>query len=129
MLTRGYREHLDKAKSVVDDLNISLTEDDLIEIGRDIAKKSYWVSFTLVIGNDVTYTSNFKKMRELLNFHYPGNRAFNEVLYRMTRGRFSITRSTLAYFLKKCEENMLPAIEMMEKYCDPINPVVEEKPE
>lgn len=127
MLTRDYREHLAKAKSVVDDLSINLSEDDLIEIGRDIAKSSYWVSFTLVIGNNVMYTSNFKKMRELLNFHYPNNKAFNEVLYKMTRRRFSITRSTLAYFLKRCEENMLPAVEMMEKYCDPINPVLEDK--
>lgn len=119
-LNKDFKDYIAKTKNRVE--NNPLTDRQRSLIVRTLAKRAYWISFSMVIGNDVLYTSNFKKMRDFQNFYYPSNRKFNDALFKIIRRGAKIDKETLLLFIKRCEELLFPMYDVMEKYCDKENP-------
>jgi len=122
LLNKDFKNYIAKIKTGIEDKSISYSENQLSSIARILAKRGYWLSFSMVIGNNVLYTSNFKKMRELQNLYYPDNKKFNESIFRIMRNRVKIDRETLSHLIKRYEELLFPLYETMEAYCDEKNP-------
>ncbi len=120
LLNKDFKNYIAKIKNRVE--NKSLSDKQLSLIVRTLAKRAYWLSFSMVIGNNVLYTSNFKKMREFQNLYYPDNKKFNDALFKIIRKGGKIDKETLLIFIKRCEELLFPLYETIEKYCDEKNP-------
>lgn len=119
-LNKDFKDYIVKTENRVK--NDSLTGRQRSLIVRTLAKRAYWISFSMVIGNNVLYTSNFKKMRDFQNFYYPSNKKFNDVLFKIIRRGTRIDEDSLLLFIKRCEELLFPMYDVMEKYCDEENP-------
>lgn len=124
LLNRDFKDYLTKIKLELSEKGTVLNDFQLATRARDLAKRAYWISFSMVIGNEVIYTSNFKKMRELQNFFYPNNRKFNERTYMIVSRNIRIDYETLMSLIESYEKHLLPLYDMLEKYCDKENPQI-----
>lgn len=77
-------------------------------ITRDIAKRAYRLSFSLVIGNEGQYTASFREMRRLLNFFYPENRMLNDKIYQAISRRITVDREAALSLIDIFYDKLMP---------------------
>lgn len=118
ILNKDFKEYLLNMKAELLEVGANLNEYQLATRARSLAKRAYWMSFSMVIGNELIYDSNFKKMRYLQNFFYPENRVLNERTYRLITRRMRIDCETLLILLEKYEELLLPLYKKIQNLCD-----------
>ena len=115
LLNEDFKEALLAAKKKVLEDGVSLSDFDRAMLARQIAKRAYHMSFSMVIGNHGGYAIGFKAMRQLNNFYYPDtNRAFNERMYMLITRRIDVSLEALVAVIETCEKNLLPLYEAVD---------------
>ena len=127
VLNKDFKDYVDKVTEKLKDPLVVLSKNQLSFIAREFIKKCYWLSFSMVIGNHVIYTTSFKKIRELQNFYYPENKKLNNNLYKFLQAGIRVDREMLIEVVESYGKKLMPLYEMMEKYCDNDNPQLDEK--
>lgn len=123
LLNSDFKENISLVKMQLLDTTQDLSDRELELLARNVAKCAYRLEFSMVIGNNTRYASDFREMRELMNFYYPQNRKFNEVLFKMITDRFRIERNGLLGIIDSIEEKLFP---LYDKMNDVVNGVAED---
>ncbi len=114
-LNKDYRDYLASLKSVLEDTSRTLTQRDLTVMARELGKRTFWLGFSQVIGNNVRYTPHFHEMRRLNNFYYPDNREFNDCTFQFFTAHPLVTREALADVRGAIEEKLTPLYDAIDK--------------
>lgn len=114
ILNKDFKEHLLKAKELVEDPNTILTEKDVSSITRDIAKRAFWLSFSQVVGNNTKLTFSPKEMLRLNNYFYPQNRPMNSRNYLLITRHVRANIEGLRAVIDSYERNFIPLYDAMD---------------
>jgi len=122
LLNKDFKDYVAKIKEKLKDKALALSDNQLSSIARELMKRTYRLSFSMVMGNQVIYTPSFKKMRELQNFYYPSNKRLNDNLYKLLKKGIRADREALLEVIQSYEKKIMKLYDTMETYCDKDNP-------
>lgn len=115
MLNSDFKDHVYLAKERLLDTSHIMSDRDRELLARDLAKRAYRLSFSMVIGNNVRYAADFKKMRELNNYYYPENKRSNDIYYKMINNRLIIDEEGVLALIENLEGNLFPLYDAIDK--------------
>jgi len=115
MLNSDFKDYVSLAKEKLLDTSHIMSDRDCKLLARDLAKRAYRLSFSMVIGNNVRYAADFKKMRELNNYYYPENKRSNDIMYKMINNCFIINEEGVLALIENLEENLFPLYAAIDK--------------
>lgn len=115
ILNKDFKDHVSSAKEKLLDTSHVMSDRERELLARDLAKRAYRLSFSMVIGNNVRYTADFKKMRELNNYYYPGNKRSNDIYYKMINNRLIISEEGVLALIENLEKNLFPLYDAIDK--------------
>ncbi|MFA6184494.1 MAG: nucleotidyltransferase domain-containing protein [Parcubacteria group bacterium] len=108
MLNKDFKDYLNGIKTLVSDSKLNLSEVQLGFLARSLAKRAFRLGFSQIIGNDVKYSSGYKRMLELMNLYYPENRMFNVKMYLIITRFVKIDKENLLALIEFCEKKVMP---------------------